>query len=72
MGGYDIFSAKGSGSTWSTPVNLKFPLNSTSDDFCYVSNDGKTGYFWHQTDKAARVTMIFIVLLIPATDDKSH
>jgi outer membrane protein OmpA-like peptidoglycan-associated protein len=44
MGGYDIFSAKGSGAIWSTPVNLKFPLNSTSDDFCFVS-DGKTGYF---------------------------
>lgn len=44
MGGYDIFSASGSGSTWTTPVNLKYPLNSTSDDFCFITNDGKTGY----------------------------
>jgi outer membrane protein OmpA-like peptidoglycan-associated protein/tetratricopeptide (TPR) repeat protein len=44
MGGYDIFSAKGSGAIWSPPVNLKFPLNSTSDDFCFITNDGKTGY----------------------------
>lgn len=44
MGGYDIFSAKGSGAIWSTPVNLKYPLNSTSDDFCFVSIDGRTGY----------------------------
>lgn len=44
MGGYDIFSARGSGSNWSTPVNLKYPLNSTSDDFCFVTSDGKTGY----------------------------
>lgn len=44
MGGYDIFSATGSGSTWTTPVNLKYPLNSTSDDFCFITADGKTGY----------------------------
>ncbi|MES2277024.1 MAG: OmpA family protein [Bacteroidota bacterium] len=44
MGGYDIFSAKGSGAIWSQPVNLKYPLNSTSDDFGFVTNDGKTGY----------------------------
>jgi outer membrane protein OmpA-like peptidoglycan-associated protein/tetratricopeptide (TPR) repeat protein len=44
MGGFDVFSARGSGSTWSVPVNLKYPLNSTSDDFCFVTNDGKTGY----------------------------
>ncbi|QKJ32010.1 OmpA family protein [Mucilaginibacter mali] len=44
MGGYDIFSARGSGSAWTKPVNLKYPLNSTSDDFCFITNDGKTGY----------------------------
>lgn len=45
MGGYDIFSATGSGADWSEPVNLKYPLNSTSDDFSFTSLDGKTGYF---------------------------
>lgn len=44
MGGYDIFSAKGSGAIWGAPVNLKYPVNSTSDDFCFVTIDGKTGY----------------------------
>jgi outer membrane protein OmpA-like peptidoglycan-associated protein len=44
MGGYDIFMAKGSGVNWGTPVNLKYPINSTSDDFCMVTNDGITGY----------------------------
>lgn len=44
MGGYDVFAAKGSGTSWSTPVNLKYPLNSTSDDFCFVTADGVTGY----------------------------
>jgi outer membrane protein OmpA-like peptidoglycan-associated protein/tetratricopeptide (TPR) repeat protein len=50
MGGYDIFSAKGSGTNWSTPVNLKYPLNSTSDDFAFVSKDGVTGYISSDRD----------------------
>lgn len=44
MGGYDIFMAQGSANNWSKPVNLKYPANSTSDDFCFVSRDGKSGY----------------------------
>jgi len=44
MGGYDVFSAVGSKSDWSTPLNLKAPLNSTSDDFSFITTDGLTGY----------------------------
>jgi len=45
MGGYDIFSSTGSGAQWTEPLNLKYPLNSTSDDFSLTTLDGKTGYF---------------------------
>ena len=45
MGGYDIYKAKGEKANWGTPVNLKYPLNSTSDDFYLVTNDGVNGYF---------------------------
>lgn len=44
MGGYDIYCAKGEKDQWSTPVNLKYPINSTSDDFYLVTNDGISGY----------------------------
>jgi outer membrane protein OmpA-like peptidoglycan-associated protein len=44
MGGYDIYCAKGQKDQWSNPVNLKYPINSTSDDFYLVTNDGKSGY----------------------------
>ena len=40
MGGYDIYKAKGKKSTWSTPKNIRYPINSTSDDFYLVTNDG--------------------------------
>lgn len=45
MGGYDIYSSRGEKASWSKPQDLKYPMNSTSDDFYFISNDGKTGYF---------------------------
>ncbi|WP_214070704.1 OmpA family protein [Mucilaginibacter sp. dw_454] len=45
MGGLDIFKAKGNKATWSKPVNLKYPVNSTSDDFYFLTKDSLSGYF---------------------------
>ncbi len=45
MGGFDIFEAKGSKANWAQPAHLPYAVNSTSDDFWYVSKDGLTGYF---------------------------
>ncbi|MFD2146635.1 hypothetical protein [Mucilaginibacter antarcticus] len=44
MGGFDIFRADGKDAAWSMPVNLKYPLNSTSDDFYYSTSNDTTGY----------------------------
>jgi hypothetical protein len=47
MGGYDVFmSVLKADSTWATPVNLGYPVNSTDDDvfFCPVK-DGEIAYF---------------------------
>jgi len=44
MGGYDIYKAKGEKSTWSKPINLGYPINTTSDDFYLATRDGLTGY----------------------------
>lgn len=47
MGGYDLFySELQDDSSWSTPVNMRYPINTTSDDVFYVlSADGKRAYF---------------------------
>jgi outer membrane protein OmpA-like peptidoglycan-associated protein len=45
MGGLDIFKAHGQKSTWAKPVNLKYPINSTSDDFYFITRDSLSGYF---------------------------
>ncbi|WP_270090025.1 OmpA family protein [Sphingobacterium sp. SYP-B4668] len=48
MGGLDIFSAKGSKSNFSNRTNLRFPINSASDDFGFIEigddEKGKHGY----------------------------
>jgi len=44
MGGYDIYRAKGEKDKWTTPEDLKYPINSTSDDFYLVTHDGLSGY----------------------------
>ena len=37
MGGYDLFSAKGSGTTWQAPENLGYPVNSSRDDIYFFA-----------------------------------
>jgi outer membrane protein OmpA-like peptidoglycan-associated protein len=46
MGGLDIFRAKGEKANWSKVINLKYPINSTSDDFYFITTKDKTkGFF---------------------------
>lgn len=45
MGGFDIFLSIQLEDTWSSPINLGYPLNSTGDDIYYTTTaDGVTGY----------------------------
>ena len=45
MGGLDIFSADGEGTSWSGITNLGSPINTHKDDFGYVlDNSGEWGY----------------------------
>ncbi|MEC3879930.1 OmpA family protein, partial [Parapedobacter sp. 10938] len=36
MGGLDVFKSNGSKAQWSTPENLRYPVNSAADDFAYL------------------------------------
>ncbi|WP_207425766.1 OmpA family protein [Pedobacter sp. SYSU D00535] len=48
MGGLDIFSSRGAGKDWSAPLNLKYPVNSSADDFSFIETPtatGATGFF---------------------------
>ncbi len=47
MGGFDIFRThKKADETWSEPVNLGYPVNTTADDIHFViAGNGKHGYY---------------------------
>ncbi len=46
LGGFDIFYTKKIKDGYDTPMNLGYPINSSSDDFGWVQNEtGTTGYF---------------------------
>jgi outer membrane protein OmpA-like peptidoglycan-associated protein len=44
MGGYDIYTSKGEKSSWGKSWNLKYPVNTTYDDFYFSTADGLSGY----------------------------
>jgi outer membrane protein OmpA-like peptidoglycan-associated protein len=46
LGGLDIFISKNEGNSFTSPVNLKAPINSSFDDFALITNDNLgSGYF---------------------------
>ncbi|MCV9930205.1 OmpA family protein [Flavobacterium sp. LS1R49] len=44
MGGLDIFSTTGQKDQWTKPINLKSPVNSSTDDFYLIMTDTSKGY----------------------------
>jgi hypothetical protein len=51
MGGYDIFKSQKIGTTWKTPTNIGYPINSTDDDkFFQPVNNGLNAYYSMTTD----------------------
>ncbi len=46
MGGFDNFKSRRTGTTWKTPANLGFPINTTDDDkFFQPVNNGQNAYY---------------------------
>jgi len=46
MGGLDIFKVEKSGDSWGKPVNMKYPINSSADDFAIIfAGKDEKGYF---------------------------
>lgn len=55
MGGFDIFKSLKIGTTWKTPVNLGYPINTTDDDrFFQPFNNGENAYYSMTTDYKKR------------------
>lgn len=41
MGGFDLFSSKGSTTEWKTPENMGYPINSSRDDIYFFATENK-------------------------------
>ena len=42
MGGYDLFSSKGTVAEWKTPENMGYPVNSSRDDVYFFATENKS------------------------------
>lgn len=70
MGGYDIFySVRDENGTWSKPVNIGYPVNTTDDDVFFVlSPDGKRGYYSSFNEKGFGEKDIYMINFLDAVE----
>jgi peptidoglycan-associated lipoprotein len=54
MGGLDIFKSVKRGETWTAPVNLEVPVNSSSDDFAMIFQPGEDQGFFSSNRKGGK------------------
>ncbi len=54
MGGLDIFKSEKAGEEWSEPENLKYPINSPSDDFGIIFEESKRAGFFSTNRRGGR------------------
>ena len=51
MGGYDIFYSEKQNGSWSTPVNIGYPINSTDNDIFFAPNENGSFAYCSQFSK---------------------
>jgi hypothetical protein len=62
MGGLDIFKSVTNKGSWTPPVNIGYPINSTDDDVYYTPTpDGKRAYFASYRKGSYGKTDIFLI-----------
>ncbi len=73
MGGYDLFySQLNDDSTWTKPVNLGYPINTTGDDIFYVlSTDGRRAYYSSQKEDGMGGIDIYKMDLVSLSENSS-
>ncbi len=72
MGGYDIFKSLKKGSSWETPSNIGYPINSSDDDkFFQPWNNERNAFYTLTTDYKKR-EIFYLTLSGPGTDKFSE
>jgi len=72
MGGYDIFMSVFKNGSWSSPINMGYPVNTTKDEIHFVlSTDGKTAYLSSTRSEGKGKTDIYSVDMSKYYDENS-
>lgn len=53
LGGLDVFESKYENGQYNTPVNVGKPINSSMDDFAFIMNEQKNGFFSSNRDNGS-------------------
>ncbi|MGV3639715.1 MAG: OmpA family protein, partial [Adhaeribacter sp.] len=68
MGGLDLYGARGSGARWMQVENLRYPLNSSSDDFGILfDKSGQSGYLSTNRSSADGSDNLYTFTYVPPT-----
>jgi outer membrane protein OmpA-like peptidoglycan-associated protein len=51
MGGFDLFESDGDAGTWTKPVNMGYPTNSSKDDLYYTIDPKEEGRFYFSSNR---------------------
>jgi OmpA-OmpF porin, OOP family len=51
FGGFDLYESRGSGTSWSPPQNMGYPLNSPKDDLYYLQDKDDLNRFYFSSDR---------------------
>ncbi|MND37082.1 Outer membrane protein P5 precursor [compost metagenome] len=65
MGGLDIFKAIGEKSTWKEVTNMRFPVNSVTDDFLFTPTSDTTGFLSSDRRGGKGSDDIYSYLILP-------
>ena len=75
MGGFDIYKTEydSAESSWSSPVNMGYPINTPDDDIYFVSTqDGKRGYYASVRDDGMGYTDIYMVTIPESLNERQN
>jgi len=74
MGGYDVFySKRKEDGSWSEPVNLGYPINTTDDDlFFQAVNEGKNAYYSIYSPRGMGMHDIYYMSIYSADHPRVH
>lgn len=74
MGGFDLYQTEWKDSTWTTPKNLGYPINTFEDQVSlFVSTNGEKGYYsYEKKDASGRERSLLYKFAFPAESQISN